>query len=322
MINSIKIIIATILAILTAQLLNLDFAISAGIVAILSVQPTKKETLKTALARFYAFVVALIISFACYKILGFTTLAFFVYITIFILICQFFGWYSAMAMDSVLISHFITLKGFTFADVKNECLLFLIGVSFGIIANLFLHKKTDKIEMLKKEADDQIRQILHRMSKKILDLDFSDYNGDCFKKLDKAIIDAKIFALQNYNNQFRKADHFDEQYIEMRERQKAVLFEVYKCIVELKTVPSTAQQVSAFFEKVSTEYEKNNDVLSLLEELKQIQKSMKEKPLPQNRAEFEDRAILFMILKRMEEFLCIKRDFYVERYGSSKEQLK
>ena len=47
-INSIKIITATILAVLTAQLLKLDFAISAGIVAVLSVQPTKKETFNTA----------------------------------------------------------------------------------------------------------------------------------------------------------------------------------------------------------------------------------------------------------------------------------
>ena len=43
MINSIKIITATILAVLTAQLLKLDFAISAGIVAILSLQPIKKK---------------------------------------------------------------------------------------------------------------------------------------------------------------------------------------------------------------------------------------------------------------------------------------
>lgn len=312
MINSIKIITATILAVLTAQLLKLDFAISAGIVAILSVQPTKKETLNTALARFYAFMVALVIAFFVYKFWGFTVQAFLVYIIFFIFICQYFGWHAAMAMDSVLISHFITLKGFGFAEIKNECLLFIIGVFFGILANIFLHKRTDKIEILKKEADDQIQQILHRMSKKILDLNFSDYNGDCFKKLDKAIIEAKFFALKNSNNQFRKSDHFDEQYIEMRERQKAVLFEVYKCIIELKTVPSTAQQVSDFFEKVSLEYEKNNDALNLLKELNQIQQDMKGRPLPQLRNEFEDRAILFMILKRIEEFLCIKRDFYVK----------
>ena len=62
-INTLKISVAAILAILCAQALRLDFAVSAGIVAILSVQPTQKETLRTALARLFAFAVALVISF-------------------------------------------------------------------------------------------------------------------------------------------------------------------------------------------------------------------------------------------------------------------
>lgn len=49
--NTFKISVAAVLAIICAKALKLDFAVSAGIVAILSVQPTKKETLKTALAR-------------------------------------------------------------------------------------------------------------------------------------------------------------------------------------------------------------------------------------------------------------------------------
>ena len=53
--NTVKITVAAVLAILCAQALKLDFAVSAGIVAILSVQPTKKETLSTALARLLAF---------------------------------------------------------------------------------------------------------------------------------------------------------------------------------------------------------------------------------------------------------------------------
>lgn len=317
-INSIKIIIAAILAIIAAQLLKLDFAISAGIVAILSVQPTKKETLNTGLARFYAFIMALIISGLCYRIIGFNVYAFFVYLAVFIPFCQFFGFYSAMAMDSVLISHFISLKAFTLTQVYNELALFVIGVGFGILANLFLHKKTDKIELLKKEADEQIRNILHRMALRILDLDFSKYTGECFTKLDKAILEAKIFAETNFNNQFHKTDLFDSKYIAMREEQKEVLQEIFKCIIELKTVPSTASMVSAFFDKVALEYEKNNDVIALLEELDSIQKKMKEIPLPQDRTEFEDRAILFIILKRMEEFLTLKKNFYKENIGVSK----
>ena len=41
--NTVKVTVAAVLAILCAQALKLDFAVSAGIVAILSVQPTKKR---------------------------------------------------------------------------------------------------------------------------------------------------------------------------------------------------------------------------------------------------------------------------------------
>ena len=56
--NTVKITVAAVLAILCAQALKLDFAVSTGIVAILSVQPTKKEALRTALARHLVFAVA------------------------------------------------------------------------------------------------------------------------------------------------------------------------------------------------------------------------------------------------------------------------
>ena len=54
--NTVKVTVGAVpLANLCAQALKLDFAVSAGIVAILSVQPTKKEPLHTALARLLAF---------------------------------------------------------------------------------------------------------------------------------------------------------------------------------------------------------------------------------------------------------------------------
>lgn len=308
LLNSLKIILAAILAILIAQVLHLDFAISAGIVAILSVQPTKKETLKTALSRFEAFVIALIISFICFRFLGFSTSGFFVYLAIFIIVCQFFGWYSAMAMDSVLISHFISFNAMGVVEIKNEVLLFVIGVGMGIAANLTL-RKSSYIEQLKNETDDLIKQILHRMSQRILDTNLPDYDGHCFEKLDKAITRAEVLAAENYNNQFGKSDVKDREYVQMRKNQKEVLLEIFKCLVEIKTVPSTAALVSEFLEKIAVEYQHDNDVKSLLEELHSIQGLMKEKALPQNRPEFEDRALLFMILKRTEKFLNLKKDF-------------
>ncbi|MCR4734448.1 MAG: hypothetical protein K5829_05545 [Treponema sp.] len=311
-INSVKITAAAILAIILANVLHLQFAVSAGIVAILSVQPTKKETLRTALARFLAFTVALIISILFFNLLGFTIPVFFLYLASFIVICQWRGWISAMAMDSVLISHFLTFGKTGPEEIINEVLLFIIGVGFGILVNIFLRKKVNYIEELKAQTDDKIKLTIHRMSQRILDPNLPDYDGNCFIDLNKSIFIAKKQAEENFNNQFSKKDTFDSRYLSMRENQTKILYEMFKCVRNIKTIPHTAPMIADFLEKVSTEYHKDNDVKSLLEELKQIRTYMKTVPLPQDRPEFEDRATLFMLLERLEEFLTIKSYFMKE----------
>ena len=316
-INTTKIAVAAILAIVCAQALNLDFAISAGIVAILSVQPTKKETLRTALARLLAFVLALVISITLFNLLGFTVPVFFLYLLIFILACQWRKWISAMAMDSVLISHFLSFGKTGFAEIKNEVLLFILGVGFGILVNIFLHKKTDYIEELKNKTDGQIKLALHRMALRIQNPALADYDGSCFTALNQSIFTAKKQAEENYNNQFSKKDTFDTRYLEMREKQTKILYEMFKAASRIQTVPSTAGLLAGFLEKVSNEYHKDNDVKAMLEELPLIHDKMKKLPLPQTRTEFEDRANLFILMERLKEFLQIKHDFMIAQNNSS-----
>ena len=277
-INTLKISVAAILAILCAQALKLDFAVSAGIVAILSVQPTKKETLRTALARLLAFAVALAISITFFNLMGFTVPVFFIYLAIFILICQWRKWISAMAMDSVLISHFLSFGKTGLTEIKNE-------------------------------TDEQIKLVLHRMALRIQNPDLADYDGSCFDSLNQSIFTAKKQAEENYNNQFSKKDTYDTRYLEMRENQTKILYELFKAAHDLVTVPATASMLSNFLEKISVEYHKDNDVKALLDELAQIHDKMKNVPLPQTRTEFEDRANLFTLMERLKDFLQIKRDF-------------
>ena len=61
--KSVKITAGAILAILFASCLNLKYSATAGIITILSIQNTKKETIQTALARGEAFCCALLVSF-------------------------------------------------------------------------------------------------------------------------------------------------------------------------------------------------------------------------------------------------------------------
>ena len=58
-----KIALAAVLSILTADLLGLKYAVTAGLITVLSIQNTKRETLRTARNRGLAFLCALIIAF-------------------------------------------------------------------------------------------------------------------------------------------------------------------------------------------------------------------------------------------------------------------
>jgi uncharacterized membrane protein YgaE (UPF0421/DUF939 family) len=308
-INTIIIAVAAISAILIARLLKLDNGISAGIVAILSIQATKKETIRTALDRFLAFVAALAISYITYHVFGFNLTGFCLYLIAFIFVCQRYQWISAMAMDSVLISHFIGFASMSSDNIINEALIFFIGIGAGIIANLHLHKDTNSIEKLKTDADEQIRKILRRMSEHMIEEDKSDYNGDCFQKLDDMIREAENVARVNYANQFGTKDRYDLDYIAMRRKQKEVLHEMYKFVRQLRTTPDNIYLIANFLDDISLQFEKNNTAEDLLKERQEIDRFMNTTELPKTREEFEDRALLFALLHQIKEFLEIKAEF-------------
>ena len=306
--NTVKITLAAIVAILVSYYLNLSFYIASGIVTILTIQSTKRDTFKTAIERFVAFVIAIVIAYICFSLFGYTILGFSFYLVFYILICQFFKWYSSMAMNSVLISHFLSFQVMDVSTIGNEFGLFIIGVGLGIIANLHL-KKNVYIQELKNEADNQIKYILLRMAKRLV-TEVDRYDGTCFDTLHSLIAKAKSMSIENEKNSIFRLDTFDSEYIRMRARQTQILYEMYKNIRELQTQPFTAQTISDFLVKVASEYHVKNDCETLLEEFKSINEVMKSVPLPSNRDEFEDRARLFAILRLLEEFLFVKKDFY------------
>lgn len=309
LVKSLKIAVAAVLAIAVAGELGLKYSASAGIITVLSIQNTKRETLRSARNRALAFLCALVLAYVCYSLLGFTLWAFVWYLFLFALLCLQAGWVEALAMDSVLITHFLTEQNMEPAMIINEVLLFGIGTSLGIAVNLHLHRKQEEFDRLANEVDEQIKGILHRMSLWLPKEDKSDYGADCFGELDKALEAAKLCAAANYNNVLWQQSSYELDYIRMRERQSVVLQEIYENIKRIAYMPKQAQQVAALLARIEKDYHKNNTVEGLLAELEQLLAAMKEQKLPENREEFEARAILFYILMQLKSLLELKRDF-------------
>lgn len=308
-IDSIKVSIAVAIAIAIANILKLDYAISAGIVAVLSIRPTKRETISLATGRLLAFLIALLIAGLSYKLFGFTQLAFWIYIIPYVFICYLKNWTAAITMNSVLVSHFITYQSMAPKHVLNEVLIFVIGVSVGISMNLNLHQKDEYVEKLKSDTDEQIRKILMVIAHRIQDKDAPDYTTDCFLELEHLLREAKNAAEENYNNKLRKGEKKDVEYIAMRQKQYNVLLDMYKTAKTLETKPHTAHLISDFFEKMAEEFHRENDGVALLDAFKKMDIEMKKRPLPIERQEFEDRARLFIMMRYIEEFITIKMEF-------------
>lgn len=311
--NAGKISLGCVLSMIAATVLGLKYSATAGLITILSIQQTKKETVITALKRLSAFFCAVVISVLCFNLLGYTTLAFGVYLFIFVMLCMILDWQIATVPISVLITHLLAEKSCDISILLNEFLIFVIGAGVGTIINMHLHNNKQKMNSSREKLDNEIKAILERMSQRILTDDKSDYNSDCFKKIDKLLFKARQVAYENQNNKLIGAESYDIDYLKMRENQCSVLMEMYKSILKISVTPEQSKVISEFLKKTSSEYHEKNDVKKLISELEDIFADMRFQKMPESRTEFENRAVLYSLMLQIKDFLSIKYDFMEKR---------
>ncbi len=312
-IQSIKMSFAAIVAITLANSLHLEYAVSAGVVAILSIAATKQETIQTAIHRFMMFLLALVIAYLCYTLIGYTLEAFFVYLVLFIFICQGLNYPHTITLTTVLISHFLTTGKMDVASVGNEVLLFIIGVTLGMLVNLHLRKNVLYIEQLKQDSDTQIKQVLYHMSLRVLNEGKDELNEDCFTNLNNSIHRAKSLAIENNMNQLFKDDSADQEYIMMRATQVHVLYNMYQRVQRLEVQTMNAIEIASLLEKMANTYHRDNCSNELIEDFMNLNERFKETPLPIHRKEFETRAQLYILMRDIEEFIMIKNKFCLKK---------
>lgn len=312
LIKSIKIAVAAILAIFLAGELGFQSSATAGIITILSIQNTKKETLRTVLRRGMAYVCALLISAICFQLLGYTLLAFAVYLLVFAFVCMVVGLQEGITTAAVLISHFLNAGNMGLQMLWNETGLFIIGSGIGILVNLHLRRKEADFERLAQNVDDQIRDMLRRMAEWLPNPNRACDRIHRFEELEEAIEQAKICAVSNMNNSFFSRGTYELDYIKMREQQSVVLKGIYMNIMQIGYLPQQARTVADFLLQLEQAYHKYNTVTEYLEKLEALGAEMRHEELPKSREEFEARAILFYVLMQLEELLWIKRRFVLE----------
>lgn len=296
-------------AMVVAGTFGLNYATSAGIITLLTVQDTKKETLTISVKRIIAFILMTVLCFGIFKTVGYHIPAYALFLCPFLFLCFCLKLDAAITMNAVLASHYLAGGDMNTGAIANEASIFLIGAGIGMAVNLFMPENIHKIRAEQEKIDGAMRQILKRMSIYLCREDKSDYTGECFAQVDRLLLSMEKEARLRIQNTFTKGDTYFINYMQMRMKQCEVLKDIYDSIKQLDFVPVQARALSQFLEQVSDSFHEKNNVEKLETDLQFMRGTYKISELPKDRQEFENRAILMQITRDLGRLLQIKKEF-------------
>jgi len=305
----IKYVTGSVAAVLLAVALQLQFAYAAGIITLLTIQDTKKETVKIVVKRIIIFMIMTALSVLIFPLAGFHVWAFGIVLIPYLFCCMALDMKEAIAPIAVLCTHYISAQSCSAGMIGNELLILVIGAGIGVLCNLFMPDGREQLVRYQRSVDDKMVHILQRMALYIELEDKSDYTGNCFEELDGMLADLKKEALYYMNNHLIGEDDYYYEYMQMRAKQCNILKRIYADIIRLTATQEQGKKLAEFIRKTAVEFTEKNDTQGLLSELEQLHGYYERQELPATRQEFENRSMLYHILEDMKIFLEIKKEF-------------
>lgn len=299
--------------------LGLNYYTSAGIITLLTLQDTTKETIVAAFKKVGIFFLSVLIAFLIFKVFSYNPFAYGMFLLVFISSCHFIKVYDAIPINAVLVTHFLLEENMSLETITNEGLLMIIGAGIGILLNIYIPSNVRYIKKQQKIIEKGFIDILNSISDLISNKNESPSIEECFESLKLDISRGLDQAQANKNNTFFKENRYFTQYMELRCQQFSVLEEIYSKIKTLSTVPAQAHEVAFFIKEISQSFSESQIAKGLLDSLEDLLLKFKESSLPITREEFENRAILYMLLMDLKVLLRMKKNF---ADSLSKEQIE
>ena len=305
-----KMAISATIALLIGNALGLQYATVGAVIAILSIQDTRKKALIISYKRIVACSMGILLSVILYSLLGNGALIFGLFLIILIPLTSRLKAQEGMVPAVVLSTHFLVANNITIELIFNEVLLMIIGIGVAAIANIFMPSLEDKFKYDREWIEEHYRIIISKMSKSLITHTVDIDEQKIINEVEKRLYESKETAYKIVNNHFFKSSSYYTDYINMRINQFDTIkrmrlhFQRFNIPVEQMNV------MSDFTLCVAENIREMNDCKSLLMDLDILRNEFKKMELPKTREEFESRAQLLQFLNDMEEFLLIKRNFF------------
>lgn len=306
-----KIAVGSSAAIFLAELFQLQYAASAGTIALLTIVATKWETVRLSLLRIVTFCLAVLLSWATITLFQSEWVAYGVYIFILVVVCEWLGWKATLSVNAVIGTHFLSTMDFGRAFIQNEFFLVLIGITIAFILNLFHNNGGQKKEIENSIADTErsFQNLFGELAGYLLKKPMPGSVWKDIEQLEAKLQDYIADAYDYQNNTFVSHPQYYIDYFEMRLKQCTILHNLHYEMKKIKEMPEQAEIIADYVLYLADYVVERNIPREQIERLEEIFADMKKEPLPLSREEFEGRAILYHVLMDLEDFLYVKKRF-------------
>lgn len=304
LIRTIKTALASLLSIIVAQELSLEYASAAGIIAILNIFETRKATIEGGLKRTLSAVIAIIIGGLAFEKLGYATWVFGLYLLIFVPVSFLLKIELGLGPSSVIVTHLLAFGEINSTIILNEMALVFIGTGFAMLTNFYAPNSQDQLNSLVASIDEDMKSILNLFGKSLVEnLDVKLYE-DKIKSLEEDIKKTiELAAIENDNLIENSREMLYD--LHLREREMDLLEEMY---YDLKTIPpeySDGKYISDILIKTSENLTEGGDMIKVKKRIDYLKDHFHMMKLPQDHEEFAIRSAVFQVFRSLDQFIEI-----------------
>ncbi|WP_214883233.1 MULTISPECIES: aromatic acid exporter family protein [unclassified Exiguobacterium] len=321
--RTLKTAVAAGIAMLISETIHLDFFVFAAIIAILSIQETRKKSIRASYERVMASLLAIGMGAAMFTLLGYSPVTLTLYFVIFIPLVQQLKLQDGLITSVVILTHLYTEAQFSVELFINELLLIVIGVGVGLVVNMYMPTLDQEIERIKDSIDRSLAVLFYDVAACVETGVYNHHSMMLIKTRDY-LKEGKDLSLRRMGNSIGKRNEdMDYLYFRMRERQYDILKRVADNAREITMVVNEAKPVATFLRRVGDHVNEQADASVFLQELEEmIEHYRKNVPLPTTREEFEVRSSLLNILSDVKSYLILKERYILllKEHGHAREK--
>ncbi|WP_300383329.1 aromatic acid exporter family protein [Clostridium sp.] len=304
-----KMSVSAVVALALATVLDVEFSAVAGVIAILSIQDTRRKSLMYGKSRVLACFLAIFLSVIIYKGIGQSSVTFGIFLIIFIPLTSKLKIPEGMVPAVVLSTHLLIADNINQYWIINEVLLTIIGVGVAAIANIYMPSLDRNFQEDKEYIENKYKLILTKMSKSLITHTVDLDEEKILINLEIRLKESQNRAYKILNNQLLKGDTYYVDYINMRINQFDIIKKLRSHFEKFYMSFEQTHMISMFTKNVADQIKETNNCEDLLKSLEVLKSDFKKMSLPKTREEFENRAQLLQFLNDMEDLLNIKRKF-------------